>query len=201
MTERPFSSNSLAEVVRFLQERCQMKTAVLNPEGGFTFDSLLVGRDPLNVVVVEAKQNASQTTLKAVARKVQTFAWSLYAQQKHNLVVLILIIPEVPSLETMRLAFKDLNGAARLFVLPNSATREQIEIELNSLMAPAFTLAQKESIGFEQLQNLAEGIDAKPILEMVSSSPTEDELKSKLIKHLESLSLEVQIAVKKPGDR
>ena len=178
-----------------------MRAASLRPESGFTFDALLVGTDPLNMVVVETKQSASQSTLKAVARKVQTFVWSLYAQQKHNLVTLILIIPEVPSVEAMQLAFKDLNGIARMFVLPESASRQEIEVELNSLVSPAFTLAKKESVGFEQLQNLAEGIDAKLILEMVSSSSTEDELKSKLIDHLESLSMEVQSALKKSGNR
>lgn len=198
MTERPFSSNSLSDVVRFLQKRGGMKAATLSPETGFTFDCLLVGEDPLTMVVVEAKESASEGALRAVARKVQTFAWSLYAQQKHNLVTLVLIIPEAPSPETMRLAFKDLNGTARLFVIPGSASRSQIELELNSLVAPAFTVARKEAVGFEQLRSLADGIDAKPILDMVSSSSTEDELKSQLIKRLESLSTEVQSALKKP---
>jgi hypothetical protein len=201
MIERPFSSNLRAEVVKFLQERCEMRPAKLGPELGFTFDAVLLGRDPLNVVVVEAKQNANESTLKAVARKVQSFAWSLYAQQKHNLVTLILITPEVRFLETMRLALRDLNGSARVFLLPESSSQKQIEIELNSLATPAFALAQKEAIGFEQLQSLVQGIDAKAILELSASAATEDELKSKLIERIESLSSEVQSALKKHGDR
>jgi CheY-like chemotaxis protein len=201
MSERPFSSTLQAAVVKFLQDRCHMRVAKLNPEIGFTFDVLLVGPDPLNVVVVEAKQTANQHTLKAVARKVQSFAWSLHAQQKHNLVTLILITPALQSLETTRLTLKELNGSARVFLVSESATQEQIENELSPLAAPAFALGQRQAVGFEQLQNLVEGIEAKPILELTASSSSDDELKSKLIERLEILSAEVQSALKKPGNR
>jgi len=198
MTERLFSSPLRTEVIKFLQDRCQMRSAKLSPEIGFTFDAVLVGRDPLNVIVVEAKQSSNQNTLKAVARKVQSFAWSLSAQQKHNLVTLILVLPDVPSLDSARRALSDLNGSARVFLLPESASTTQVETELNSLAAPAFALAKAESVGFAQLEKLLEGVDAKAILDMAGSSTSENELKAKLIEHFESLSLEVQNALKKP---
>jgi len=199
MIERQFSSSNIpADLLRFLQDRCQMKIVRLRQETEFKFDAVLVGKDPMNVIVVEWEQNANQSTLKQVARKIQSFAWSIYSQKKHNLVTLILVLPEMPFPDKIRRTLGNLNGSARLFLLSESDDPKQMEAELNALVAPAFAMSHKEAVGFVQLQELMKGIDAGPILTMSESSASDDELKSKLLERFERLASEVEIALKKP---
>jgi len=174
-----------------------MRTVKLKQEIEFQFDAVLVGPDPLNVIVIEREQNTSQSTLKQVSRKIQSFAWSLYAQQKHNLVTLILVLPEMQSRDKIRRTLGNLNGSARLFLLHESANTEQMEIELNSLAAPAFSMSRKEAVGFMELKELMEGIAAEPLLAMTGASASESELRSKLIERFERLASEVENALKK----
>ena len=194
MNERPFAS---PEVLAFLEQQCQMRRVSLQPELGFRFDEVLAAPDLLNVVVVENKSDATLKTMKEICRKVQSFAWAIYAQQKHNLVTLILVLPRIPSARDFRRGLAALNGTARVFLIAHSMTREQVRNALKPLAAPAFTMSQKEAVGFEQIQKLLDGLRASEILEMTRSSTSDSELKTKLLNHLEQLTVEIQHALKK----
>jgi|ERR1700731_1419511 len=194
MKNRPFSQS---ELLGFLRERCQMRSITLQPEMGFKFDAVLVGPDLLNVVVVENRKDASAKSLKDVGRKIQSFAWALYAQQKHNLVTLILVVPEIPSSRELRRALGGLNGSARVFLLSGSMSTEEMHLGLQALAAPAFTMSGKAAVGFEQVRNLLQGIEATEFLTLTKDSTTDMELKSKLVGRLEQLAAEVNHALKK----
>jgi len=194
MREQPFSQSQL---LNFLHEHCKMRAFRLNAELGFKFDAVLVGPDLLNIVVVETTKDATLKTLKEVGRKIQSFAWSLYAQQKHNLVTLILVVPEIPSPRDFRRALGGLNGSARVFLLSESMSGDEMRTGLKPLAAPKFTMSAKEAVGMEQLQNLLKGIEATEILALTKSSSSEIELQSKLIERLEQLASEVNHALKK----
>jgi hypothetical protein len=199
MNNRPFSSSDpQTELLRFLEKRCRMKILKQGAEIGFTFDTMLIGEeDPLNIFVIETKDNSSQNTLRQVGRKVQSFAWSLHAQQKRNLVTLILILPDVSSPEKILHYLGDLNGTARVFLIPSLASTAEIETALNSLAAPIFAMSHKEAVGFAQVEEILQGVDAASILQMAQSSSTDAELSSKLVSRLEELAARVQNALKK----
>jgi hypothetical protein len=198
MNERVFSSSHLLpDLLKFLQERCKMHAIKASPDGGFKFEAVLLGEDSLNIFVIEVTSNSNKATLKQIGRKVQSFAWSLQAQRKRNLVTLILVLPDVSSPEQIRRNLGGLNGSARVFLVSDTAKLAEIEISLNSLVPPAFALSQKESVGFAQVEKLLEGVNARPILDMAASSGSEIELTSKLTKRFESLAAEVGNATKK----
>ncbi|HEX7286835.1 MAG TPA: hypothetical protein VF532_11680 [Candidatus Angelobacter sp.] len=194
MNDRPFVQS---EVLAFLRERCQMRTVEFEPEMGFHFDALLAAPDLLNVIVVENQTAPTLKSLKEICRKIQSFAWSIYAQQKHNLVTLILVLSRIPSARDLRRALDALNGTARVFLVTHSMTRDQVRAALKPLAAPAFTMSQKETVGFDQIQTLLNGIRASEILEMTRSSVSDAELKAKLLGRLEELLSEVNHALKK----
>jgi hypothetical protein len=194
MNDRPFAS---PEVLAFLQEHCHMHRVSLQPELGFEFDAVLAAPDLLNVVVVENKSDSTLKTVKEICRKVQSFAWAIYAQQKHNLVTLVLVLPRIPSARDLRRALATLNGTARVFLIAHSMTRQQVRNALNPLAAPAFTMSPREAVGFDQIQTLLDGLRASEILEMTRSSTSDAELKTKLLGHLEFLAAEIQNALKK----
>lgn len=194
ISNRPFFNS---ELLAFLRDSCKMRVINLQPEGGFKFDSVLAGPDLLNIVLIESKRDSSIKALKEVSRKVQSFAWSIYAQQKHNLVTLILVLPQVPAARELRRALAGLNGSARVFILSEDMNTDQMQTALKPLAAPAFTISGKAAIGFEQLQGLLQGIPAAEIVEMARSSVSDEELKSKLTDRFERLALDVNHALKK----
>jgi hypothetical protein len=147
--------------------------------------------------VIDNQKDASSKALKEVGRKVLSFAWSLYAQQKHNLVTFILVLPKIPSPQELRRALGGLNGTARLFLLTDDMSVAEMQGNLRALAAPAFTMSAKEAVGFEQVRNLLHGIEATEVLALTRASATDAELKSKLLERFEQLASEVNDALKK----
>ena len=109
---------SAPEIIELLRALCALRDLRLDREL-FTveFDATLVGADPLSIVVLEHKSTTSEKSLDQSVRKVQSFAWSLQANNKLALINFILLVPQALSPRALGSVETGLSGTARVFVI------------------------------------------------------------------------------------
>lgn len=188
-------TRSVPEIVGFLRSRCGLKDLRLDPQlTNVEFDAVLIGADPLSVVAVEHKDTTSTHALQQSIRKAQSFVWSMYTNSKLALLNLVLLVPEDLQPDALNDFQKELSGVARMFVISEQMSIDEVERRLSLLANPQLATKSRSSTTAD-LKSLLSGIPSAPYEELASKSRSAEELQSKLQDVFQSLLSEVEHAV------
>ncbi len=108
------------------------------------FDAVMIGEDPVPLVIIEHKQRAEERTIKEFVQRLKSFVWALHSQGKRHLVSGILLLEGDVSEAELAKVTSGLSGICRVFVLTANMPREKVESELLSLGTPAFAKGRSE---------------------------------------------------------
>lgn len=97
---------------------------------GYEFDSVLIAKDPMPLVILEYKDHVSDASLREFVRKVRSLAWSLFADGKRNMVSAILALGGTISNGQIAAVTRELNGSCRLFVVTSDMSLDMVQREL-----------------------------------------------------------------------
>ena len=190
------SRTSLSEVVDFLRANCAMSDLILDHRlFSVKFDALLVGTDPLNVVAVEQKADASETRLKQSIRKAQSFAWTAHANNKLALLNLVLFVPVLPNPEVLQSIESKLSGTARLFVVSETMQMDEIAIRLSLLAAPRLAQNTDAGLSASNLATMLSNAGGESLEWITKRASSVEDLVEKLLDRLRILASEVDRAI------
>lgn len=113
------------EVVRALREKCGLQEVVSTIELGetFEFDAVMVGPDPLELVIVEARRHVTESELKNVVRKFESFVWNLHVMNKRHMVSAVIAVEESPQPLHTESLLRRLRGTCRVFLVSAETTK------------------------------------------------------------------------------
>jgi len=187
---------SISEIVGFLRSRCALHDLKLDRQlFKVEFDAILIGSDPLTVVAVEHKAATSEKSLRESIRKAQSFVWSAYTNNKLALLNLVILVPHQLSPELLHSVEKELSGTARVFVIAETMSIDEVEKRLSLLANPHLTQSGAPGPIRGDLETMLAGSDAEALERLTKSSSSAEELTTKLLDALETLIAEVDRAI------
>jgi hypothetical protein len=107
------------QVARTLRGKCGLDETVSSVDLGetFQFDAVLVGSDPLELVVVEGRRQMTESELKSIVHKLESFVWSLHALNKHHMVSAVIALDKLPGPPQTEKLLRRLTGVCRVFLV------------------------------------------------------------------------------------
>jgi hypothetical protein len=146
-------------------------------------------------VAVEGKANASEQSLRQSIRKAKTFAWSAHANNKLALLSLVIIVPEDPSPEISKAVESELSGTARVFLISERMSMEEIARRLSLLTNPRFTHDSVHLAISGTLESMLGDFDNGVLVQIMEETGLGDNLSVRLSDRLQSLAEEVDRAI------
>jgi hypothetical protein len=192
-------AGSVHGIKEYLKESCAFCDLTLDREL-FTveFDATMVGADPLTIVIIEHRSAATEKTLRQTTRKVQSFAWSLQANNKLGLINFILLVPKSISTDALHSLENDLSGTARVFVVSEAMKTEELEMRLSLLSQPVLARDTKIWQPTGSLEKMLPDQVFGHLIRMTRSSSSEENLKTAITSEFEAAIAEVNRALDEP---
>jgi hypothetical protein len=200
---------TVAKVVTLMKKKFSLRELKALPvQGEFAFDAVLGGEDPQTLIVVKAQERITPTALQATARTMESFVWSLYTENKRNLVSLVLLLHDSGEPEQLDEFRTQLQGVCRLFIVDSNMGDKQLVNQLSLVVDPELGLPDPKNskkldmLLFETLSDVLKNIGGSEALrKLAQSADSAEELRARIDAEFQRRLEEVHVAIRRANSK